>query len=48
MRNYCELHAITLPDGKPVHIARVDGDSDDELFRAACELASMVGVRGED
>ena len=42
--DYCELHAVPLPAGEPVHIARLDGDSDDDVYRAACELAGMCGV----
>ena len=26
MGDYCELHAVQVPAGEPVHIARVDGD----------------------
>jgi hypothetical protein len=44
-----EMHAVKLPDGEPVHIARVlDGDSDAETYRCACLLAAAVGVDLED
>jgi len=41
MGDYCELHAVPLPAGKPLHLSRVDGDSDDDVYMAACELARM-------
>jgi hypothetical protein len=44
MGDYCEVHAVKLPEGEPLHIARVDGDSDEDVYRAACELAQMIGI----
>ena len=44
MGDYCELHAVTVPAGEPVYLVRVDGDSADDVFLAACELALMCGV----
>ena len=44
MGAYCELHAVRKPDAGEVHIARAEGDGDEEVYRAACELARMVGV----
>ena len=44
MGAYCELHAVKLPEAEVVHIARADGDSDDDVYLAACELARMCGV----
>jgi hypothetical protein len=43
MCEYCELHAVTVPAGEPVYLVRVDGDSDDDVFLAACEMAAMCG-----
>ena len=43
-----EMHAVKLPDGDPVHIARViDGDGEAETYRCACLLAEAVGVEPE-
>jgi hypothetical protein len=44
MGDYCELHAVKLPNAEIVHIARADGDRDEDVFLAACELARMCGV----
>jgi hypothetical protein len=33
-----------LPAGEPVHLSRADGESDDDLYVAACELARMCRV----
>ena len=44
MGAYCELHAMPIPVGEPVYLPRVDGDSDEDVDRAACELARMCGV----
>lgn len=44
MGDYVELHAVPLPAGEPLYIARVDGDSGDDVYRAACELAALCGV----
>ena len=44
MGDYVELHAVVLPAGEPVYIARVEGDSDYDVARAAQELAEMCGV----
>ena len=42
MGEYCELHAVQLPDGELVRIARAEGD--EEVYLAACELARMCGI----
>lgn len=43
-----ELHAVPLRGGAS-HVARCnDGDGDDELYRAACLLATAVGIELED
>jgi hypothetical protein len=47
MGDYCEMHAVLLKDPGQ-HISRVDGDSDDDAYRAACLLAEMVGMELED
>ena len=40
MGDYVELHAVKLPEGEPVQVARVlGGDTDAEVMRAAFELA---------
>ena len=44
MGDYCELHAVKLPEAELVHIARTDGDSDQDVYLAACALAGMCGV----
>jgi hypothetical protein len=41
----CELRAVKLPEAEFVHIARADGDSDEDVYTAACELARMCGVK---
>ena len=38
------MHAVPIPAGEPVYLSRVDGDGDDDVYRAACELARMCGV----
>jgi hypothetical protein len=44
MRRYVELHAVHLSgDGIP-HIARCEGDGEQETYLAARALAEMVGV----
>ena len=48
MRRYVELHAIHLSgDGVP-HVARAEGDGEQELYLAARALAEMVGVSVSD
>ena len=42
MREYVELHAVSLTGEEPVHIARCEGDSDDTARQAALSLAEMV------
>jgi hypothetical protein len=44
--DHCELHAVNVMPGieEPVHIARVDGDTDEDVYRAARALAEMCGV----
>jgi hypothetical protein len=37
-------HAVKLPEAELVHIARTDGDSDQDVYLAACALAGMCGV----
>jgi len=45
MGRYVELHAVHLSgDGIP-HVARCEGDGEQELRLAACALAEMVGLR---
>ncbi len=44
---YIEMHAHD-EDAVNVHIARVDGDSPEDEYRCACELARMVGIDLED
>lgn len=40
-----ELHAVKLPEGAPVHVARCnDGDGPDAEEAAACLLARAVGI----
>jgi hypothetical protein len=48
MGDYCEVHAVKLPDGELVRIARAEGDGDEEVYLAAWELARMCGVELED
>ena len=43
MGAYVELHAVPLA-GDEVKIVRVEGDSDDAVYRGACELAAMCGI----
>ena len=43
-----ELHAVPMGDGEP-QVARCnDGDGPDEEYRAACLLATAVGIDLED
>ena len=44
MGEYGALHAVRKPDAGELHIARAEGDGDEEACLAACELARMVGV----
>jgi hypothetical protein len=44
MGQRCELHAVRKRDVGEVHIARAEGDGDEQVYLAACELARMVGV----
>ncbi len=40
-----ELHAVKVPEGEPVHVARCnDGTGDEEIYRAAVLLARAVGI----
>lgn len=40
-----ELHAVGLSGEEIPHVARCEGDGDEELYLAACALAEMVGLR---
>ena len=44
MGDYCELHAVKLPEGEPLYLARADGETDIDVYLAACDLARMCGV----
>jgi hypothetical protein len=44
MGEYVELHGVPLPAGEPVRIVRVDGDGEEQVYRAARALAEMVGI----
>jgi hypothetical protein len=48
MGAYVEVHAVRLTGDKVPHVARCEGDGDEELCLAACELAGMVGLRLEE
>jgi hypothetical protein len=48
MGRYVELHAVRLTAEEMPHVARCEGDGDEELCLAACELAGMVGLRLEE
>ncbi len=40
-----EFHAVKIPEGEPVHVARCnDGDGELETYRAACLLERAVGM----
>lgn len=41
MREYVELHAVSLTGDGPVHIARCEGDSGDKVRQDALALAEM-------
>src|SRR3954462_3794643 len=45
MREYVELHAVRLSGDEIPHVARCEGDGEEELYQAASALAEMVGVR---
>ena len=39
-----ELRAVRKPDAGEPHVARAEGDGDEQVYLAACELARMAGV----
>jgi hypothetical protein len=45
---FVEMHAVKLADPEQQHIARVEGDNDEDVYRAACLLAQMVEIELED
>ncbi len=46
---FVELHAVKVPEGEPVCVARnADGAGDDELYSATCALAKIVGIELDD
>ena len=48
MRQYVELQAVHLSgDGVP-HVARCEGDGEQETYLAARALAEMVGMEIQD
>ena len=48
MRRYVELRGVHLSgDGVP-HVARADGDGEQELYLAARALAEMLGIGVSD
>jgi hypothetical protein len=44
MRRYVELHAVHLSGDQIPHVARAEGDGDQETYLAAHALAEMVGI----
>jgi len=47
IRWYVEMHAVLAADPTPdiVHVARsLDGDDEEQAYKAACALAGMVGI----
>jgi hypothetical protein len=44
MREYVELHAVHLSGEGVPHVARCEGDGEQELYQAARALAAMVGI----
>ena len=44
MGDYVEAHAVALPDGEPLYLVRVEGNTETDVFSAVCELAEAVGV----
>jgi hypothetical protein len=48
MREYVELHAVHLTGDEIPHVARCEGDGDDQVYQAACARAEMVGMRLEE
>jgi hypothetical protein len=48
MREYVELHAVRLSGDEIPHVARCEGEGDEELYQAACALAEIVGMRLEE
>lgn len=46
-KGYVEIHAIGLVEPCPQHIARVEGEGPEAEYRAASELARMVGVNAQ-
>lgn len=47
MDQYVGLHAVHLSGDHIPHVARCEGEGEEELYLAACALAEMVGVRLE-
>jgi hypothetical protein len=45
MRRYVELHAVHLSGDHIPHVARAEGDGEQELYLAARALAQMVRLR---
>lgn len=46
-----ELHAVKTVEGQDaaaeIHVVKVEGEGELAMYRAACELAAMVGVELE-